>query len=268
MELTSVPSTRRAQGGPQRGLRSSLLYLSSFAIPFALLLHSSAPAVTTGDSGELLAAASCLGVPHPPGYPLWILVDRAAMLIPAGSLGMRGAVASGLCASLACGLVCIAAARLLGSRAAGAASGIALACSRTLWEQASIAEVYSLNVLAGASLLAVWVWGGRPARRLPIMALLLGLGLSNHHTVAPSAAALGVASLIELRRTGSFSRTFLLGASLGILGLAGYLTTAIRSQAGPPMNGLHPHPDPLPSREREFVPLSLTLPHEVGGDGG
>ena len=33
-----------------------------------------APTVTLEDSGELVVAADYLGVPHPPGYPIWTLL--------------------------------------------------------------------------------------------------------------------------------------------------------------------------------------------------
>ncbi|RKZ21299.1 hypothetical protein DRQ23_07430, partial [bacterium] len=29
------------------------------------------PGITTGDAGELTSAAMVMGIPHPPGYPLW-----------------------------------------------------------------------------------------------------------------------------------------------------------------------------------------------------
>ena len=35
--------------------------------------YTLAPTVTSGDSGELVSAACTLGVPHPPGYPLWTI---------------------------------------------------------------------------------------------------------------------------------------------------------------------------------------------------
>ncbi|MFN7971300.1 MAG: DUF2723 domain-containing protein [Acidobacteriota bacterium] len=39
-----------------------------------------APTVTVEDSGELIAAAVTLGVPHPPGYPLWTILAHVFSL--------------------------------------------------------------------------------------------------------------------------------------------------------------------------------------------
>src|SRR5512137_765916 len=47
------------------------------------------PTVYLGDSGELTAAAFCLGVPHGSGYPLYALVGKVFCLIPFGSVGFR-----------------------------------------------------------------------------------------------------------------------------------------------------------------------------------
>ncbi len=45
-----------------------------FAFAFLLYFHTLAPTVTLEDSGELVVAADYLGVPHPPGYPIWTIV--------------------------------------------------------------------------------------------------------------------------------------------------------------------------------------------------
>jgi len=42
-------------------------------LSFLLYFHTLAPTVTLEDSGELVVAADYLGVPHPPGYPIWTL---------------------------------------------------------------------------------------------------------------------------------------------------------------------------------------------------
>ncbi len=45
-----------------------------FALVFAVYFVTLAPTVTLEDSGELAVASDYLGVPHPPGYPVWTLV--------------------------------------------------------------------------------------------------------------------------------------------------------------------------------------------------
>lgn len=45
----------------------------AFLIAFGVYFFTLAPTVTLEDSGELAVASDYLGVPHPPGYPIWTL---------------------------------------------------------------------------------------------------------------------------------------------------------------------------------------------------
>src|SRR5262249_27244999 len=137
-----------------------------------------APTVTLVDSGELILAARTLGVAHPPGFPLYVLLAHLATLVPIGSIAMRVNFASALFAALASAIAtmvaleAIAGARLSDSSRQKAerakkgkkaptqvndgaltlavpciVTGLLLAFSRTLWAYATIAEVYTLNSL-------------------------------------------------------------------------------------------------------------------------
>jgi|GEM_PF-2038918 len=56
--------------------RVLLLFLFFSIYSFAL-----SPGITTGDAGELTSAAMVMGIPHPPGYPLWTLLARIFTLL-------------------------------------------------------------------------------------------------------------------------------------------------------------------------------------------
>src|SRR6266850_8554288 len=71
-----------------------------------------APGVQAGDSGELILAAQSLGIPHPPGYPLWVLLGHAFTILPWGSVALRVNALSALLAAFAAGLFTLLAARL------------------------------------------------------------------------------------------------------------------------------------------------------------
>jgi hypothetical protein len=87
-------------------LRSRLLSTIWFGSTLLLVWHASAD-LTPGDSGEIGGAGFDLGVAHPTGFPLVLLLLRAAALIPLGSIAFRenllvasvgAAVVSGLAA--------------------------------------------------------------------------------------------------------------------------------------------------------------------------
>ena len=143
----------------------------------ALLLYSwtLAPTVTLTDSGELIVVAHGLGVAHPPGFPLWVILAHLASLVPLGNVAVRINFSSALFAALASAILTLVVAELMittpylptwkkrsaqqkkkaeDSRigqllicAPALGAGLLMAFSRTLWSYATIAEVYTLNTL-------------------------------------------------------------------------------------------------------------------------
>lgn len=185
-----------------------------WGVAFLLYLFTLAPAVTLEDSGELAVAADYLGVPHPPGYPLWTLLAWLFQRVfhgityhgypnPAWAIGLMSATF----ASLACGLLALLVSRsgadmmrglqrttaLLGLKVetkigwtAGVTAGLLMAFSPVLWSQAVIIEVYALNAFFMILLLLmIYRWMSRPGEDLTlyVTAYLFGLGLTNHHTL-------------------------------------------------------------------------------------
>jgi tetratricopeptide (TPR) repeat protein len=184
------------------------------AISFAVYLYTLAPNVTLEDSGEFLTAGYHWGVPHPPGYPAWaVSVNLFERLIPFGNAAWRGnlmsafygAIASGLLTLLACKLAerLWNVERLKGfalpgiSReaiilVAGLVAGLVNAFIDTVWSQATITEVYTLNgFFFNLLLLLVLRWFDSPGRwRWPcLVALVFGLGITNHQTLLVAAPA-------------------------------------------------------------------------------
>src|ERR1700686_2045099 len=143
----------------------------------ALFLYSwtLAPTVTLTDSGELILVAYGLGVAHPPGVPLWIILAHLASLVPLGNVALRINFSSALFAALASAMLTLVVAELMitasylstskqkrtqrkkegGDSSVGRllifapalGAGLLLAFSRTLWSYATITEVYTLNTL-------------------------------------------------------------------------------------------------------------------------
>ena len=56
-----------------------------------------APTVTFWDAGEFIAAARVLGIPHPPGTPLFVMIAHVwARLVPVGEYAARTNLLSAL----------------------------------------------------------------------------------------------------------------------------------------------------------------------------
>lgn len=76
-----------------------------FLVALTVYLLTLAPTVTFVDSGELIVAARFLGVAHPPGFPLYLLLAHLATLVPIGNIAQRVNFASALFAALAVGFL-------------------------------------------------------------------------------------------------------------------------------------------------------------------
>jgi len=128
--------------------------VSLFALFILAYTHTSSLSVSwrnfSEDSGDLLTAAYTLGIPHPTGYPLYVLIGRIFSLLMPGSVAFRITLVSLLCASLAPVFLFLTVARLLrrGAGFVGAAvASLSLGFSLYFWSQAVVAEVYALNIL-------------------------------------------------------------------------------------------------------------------------
>lgn len=155
---------------------------------FTLLVYglTLAPTVTGEDSGELIAAAYTLGIPHPSGYPLWCLVTQPFLWLPIGDMAYRVNLGSAVTSALACALLVplLRSLRVPAGHAIGPA--LLLGFSATLWAQSVIAEVYPLTLLTLVGLgLCLLRWQSRPESRawMHAAAFLSGLCLTAHHTV-------------------------------------------------------------------------------------
>ena len=166
------------------------------------------PTVYFGDSGELIAAADSLGVAHPPGYPIYTLLGRVALLLPIGEAAWRMNVLSAVLGAIACALAARLVQRWTDSAIAAVGSGLGLAAAYDVWVVSTVAEVYTLHLFLIASLLLLAdrmhdARETRDLRRLLLMAaFVLGLGLSHRPTIVlalPAAAALAIGRARRVR---------------------------------------------------------------------
>ncbi|XP_026336100.1 transmembrane protein 260 isoform X3 [Ursus maritimus] len=180
---------RAARVGPRRsgGLRGGVAVFAAVAAVFTLTLP---PSVPGGDSGELITAAHELGVAHPPGYPLFTLVAKLAIILfPFGSVAYRVNLLCGFFGAVAASLLFFTVFRLSGSHAGGILAAGVFSFSRLTWQWSTAAEVFSLNNLFVGLLMALTVHFEEAAtakersKIAKIGAFCCGLSLCNQHTI-------------------------------------------------------------------------------------
>ncbi len=244
----------------QASARSNWI-VSGAAGALALLIYwlTLAPTITWrndgADSGDLVTAAFTLGIPHPSGYPLYTLLAAAFARLPFDEPARGVNLFSALCAAGAIILFYVAISRILVSagnqdsdaRRIAASVALTVAFMPLFWAQAILAEVYALNALLVAALLAIQsspeflqgpVAKGNSEEPsgtrwdLNFCAAIFGLGVAHHLSIvllAPSALLL----LRDLPRT----RSDLLRALIFFLApLLLYLYLPLRALADPPIN--------------------------------
>ncbi len=178
-------------------MRRTMAAEALFAAAAAGVLYAGtlAPGVGAGDRGELLLAAESLGVPHPPGYPLWTLLARLAAAVPFGTLAGRVNALSALLAAAAAGLLYVTARRFGATRFGATVATALFAISIPVWRVAVEAEVYGLAAVAFLALLLA-ARRARAARSAGTRADALffftaGLAFLAHQTLAAPAIVLG-----------------------------------------------------------------------------
>jgi hypothetical protein len=210
------------------------LYYSFTISPGLTWAHFSA------DGGDLIAAAATGGVPHPAGYPLYLLLARIFQLIPLGPLAFRTNLFSAFCTVLASLVLYALLARAFQARPQGRWTAFfgALVYGTTplIWGQAIVTEVYALHGLL--FLICIYLLCSEHPPYPPwTCGLVTGLSASNHLTSLLLLPLLALGA--EDRKI--VSPSMLLQACLGVLaGLSLYLILPLRALSHPPVNWGNP----------------------------
>ncbi len=219
---------------------------------FTLYFITIAPSTAMWDTGEYMAAAKVLGLPHPPGNPFFILLANVFGQLPLpGSYAQQINTMAALASALSAGFWFLITERILSGwlgngwqRLVGAAVATLIgATAFTVWNQSVVNEkVYTISLFfftAVSWLMISWTddpEGPKADRRLILVAFLLGLGYANHPAGFLAAPAVGVAILARRWQTLLNWRLLTKGLLVMALGLTPFIYLPIRSAYFPPIN--------------------------------
>ena len=212
-------------------------FWTATVISFVVYFLTLGPTVSLEDSGELAVAGDHLGVPHPPGYPIWTMISYVFARVfsfvtfrgqptPAWSIALASAVAGALAAGCTAMLITRSSSDMIRTAddsvrdddsfrenlacwACGVAGSLIFAFSPVMWSQSTIVEVYALGALfLMLVMLLTYRWMRQPSDKiLWLTAFVFGLGLTNYQVLL--LAALPLIVIIFLRNVALF-RDFLL----------------------------------------------------------
>jgi hypothetical protein len=235
----------------------SLRRLTRYVIPClvgvflgGLYLRTLAPDLTWAfdgaDGGDLVTAAAVGGVPHPTGYPTYLVIASAFLRLPWGSPAYRTNLMSAVC-TVAAALVIYSIVWTVDRRMTSAAvAALAFGTFPLIWSQAIITEVNALHALFVTLNLYLLVVVATNPRMDLLGGLTLGLGMGNHastvlllpfiffhgraRTEPPTLGRAAHSSMLT-----GWSRVARRAVAM-FLGLGVYLLLPLRAQSHPPVN--------------------------------
>jgi tetratricopeptide (TPR) repeat protein len=224
-----------------------MIGLILFVVALAMYMVTLAPTILWNDSGELISAAATLGIAHPTGYPLFVLVGKFFSLLPIGTVAYRLNIMSAFFSALSVLMVFFIVSRLTRKIFVAVVSSLALAFSYTFWDQATFAEVYPLHVfLFSAIILLLLEWDEKQKNtQIYSVAFLSGLSLCNHLLSLLLLPPIIYFVLIKehqkwldikLRKSIINFKVVLILALLFLLGLSLYVYLPLRSLQHPPVD--------------------------------
>ena len=165
--------------------RTDLLIFSSvFFISLITYIRTLCPTVYVGDSGELIAACATLGIPHPPGFPLYVILGKMFIsILRFSNIAYRMNLFSALCAAIASGILGVLLRRIFSVGAViSILFGLSFAFSSTHWSVATVAVTYPLSsLLCAAGIFALLLWSeNREEKYLCAFFLIVGLDAAVH----------------------------------------------------------------------------------------
>ncbi len=153
---------------------------------------TTAPDATLWDASEFIAAAHSLGIPHPPGTPLFVF---AAHVWRSLLWSLPAAIATNLfsaaCAAAAGGAMAWLLARATRRPLVAVASAVCAGSASTIWSNATEAEVYAASLLLAACMLVAADRAGssRDGRWRALLAFAFGLAVPLHLSALVAAPA-------------------------------------------------------------------------------
>lgn len=197
------------------------------------------------DSGDMIVSASSLGIAHPPGYPLYVLLGKIfTTIIPFGNIAYRINLMSAFFGALSCGVLYLLIKKL--NEEYFKDKNLPVVCislfavflfcfCSSMWSLSIVSEMYSLNTFFAVLIIYLVV-----KQNWLLAVFLFGLGLGNHHTLVLLIPGIVYLLILKLKEWNDKKPTnrfpFISLLIVLIAGLSIYLFLIVRSAQNPVTN--------------------------------
>ncbi|MFH1610729.1 MAG: DUF2723 domain-containing protein [Patescibacteria group bacterium] len=234
-----------------------------FGIALTVYMFTLCPTVYLEDSSEFVTVVETLGIPHPSGYPLYVLLGKFfSLIIPIGTIAWKINLMSAFFGALTISflfliirkiLILINKRQLEGNRLiynlSAFSSSLILAFTLIFWSQAIVAEVYTLNTFFVALIvyfLLIWrekieKQAFKTADKLLLFTIFIfGLSLTNHQMMLLLSPVFITYVIWIYPKVFKDYKLILSALFLVFLGLSVYLYLPIRAAQDPVFNWGNP----------------------------
>lgn len=160
---------------------------------FLLFLFFQATGIYGGDSGDLVTAAATLGIPHPPGYPLYTFLGYLVNLLPFSTASWRIGLLSSVSHVVTLVLIYLIVKKLTKDPLAAVFSVLFLAGNYLFFLYSVTPEVFGLfDVFVVLILYLILRFGEtKHVGHIYVLSFVIGLSLTHHHLILFLAPAMG-----------------------------------------------------------------------------
>jgi len=183
------------------------------------------------DGGDLVRAVAEGSIPHPPGFPTYLVLGEIFIRLPLRNPAWRLNLMSAVAAAAAVGVAIAAIQRLPGrlSRFSALSAGLSLGLAPLFWSQALITEVYAPAALFAAAAILLSLREAAPW----LSGAVWGLGIGAHPTLV-FLAPLVLHGALSRGRWGPRVRSALWVSTGALLGWAAMVGPVLLSRNGAP----------------------------------
>ena len=188
------------------------------------------------DTPKFQFVGSVLGVPHAPGYPVYVLLSYGFSHLPFGNLAYRINFMSAVFGALTVALIYLCGRQARCSRPISAIGAVGLGSGQLFWGASVVAEVYTLHTaLLAAILLSLMRWATtRSATAYYTAVACVAVSVGHHTTMVLLAPAFAAYVLLVDARYALRPRRLALVFAVLTLGLVPYAFIAVRTLQGAP----------------------------------